>query len=59
MRKSDNSLHFFLNGVDIKKSVKTIPSVLYAVVDVYGQAEKVTLTGKRRVKNAGSGDPLS
>ena len=57
MRKSDNSLHFFLNGVDIQTSVKTIPSVLYAVVDVYGQAEKVTLTGKRRAKNTRTGDP--
>ena len=47
MRKSDNSLHFFLNGVNIGKSVKTIPAVLYGVVDVYGQAEQVTITGMK------------
>ena len=46
MRKSDNSLHFYLNGVNIGKKVQTIPAVLYGVVDVFGQAEKVTLTGE-------------
>ena len=42
---SDNSLHFFINGVDVGKKIKTIPSVLYGVVDVFGQAEEVTITG--------------
>ena len=45
MRKSDNTLHFFINGVDVGKQVKTIPSVLYGVVDLFGQAEEVTITG--------------
>ena len=45
MRKSDNTLHFFINGVDVGKRVKTIPSVLYGVVDLFGQAEEVTITG--------------
>ncbi|KAL9978854.1 hypothetical protein ACROYT_G016434 [Oculina patagonica] len=45
MRKSDNSLHFFINGLDVGKKIKTIPSVLYGVVDVFGQAEEVTITG--------------
>lgn len=42
---SDNSLHFFVNGVDVGKKIKTIPPVLYGVVDVFGQAEEVTITG--------------
>ena len=42
---ADNSLHFFINGVDVGKKIKTIPSVLYGVVDVFGQAEEVTITG--------------
>ena len=42
---SDNSLHFFINGVDVGKKIKTIPQVLYGVVDVFGQAEEVTITG--------------
>lgn len=42
---SDNSLHFFINGVDVGKKIKTIPPVLYGVVDVFGQAEEVTITG--------------
>ena len=45
MRKSDSSLHFFINGVDVGKKIKTIPPVLYGVVDVFGQAEEVTITG--------------
>jgi len=42
---SDNSLHFFINGVDVGKKIETIPSVLYGVVDLFGQAEEVTITG--------------
>ena len=45
MRKSDNSLHFFINGVNVGKQVKTLPRVLYGVVDIFGQAEEVTITG--------------
>ena len=45
MRKSDDTLHFFINGVDVGKRIKTIPSVLYGVVDVFGQTEEVTITG--------------
>ena len=43
---SDNSLHFFINGVDVGETFKPIPSVLYGVVDVFGQAEEVTITSK-------------
>ena len=46
MRKPDNTLHFFINGVDVGKRIKTIPPVLYGVVDLFGQAEEVTITGK-------------
>lgn len=45
MRKSDNTLHFFINGVDVGKCIKTIPPVLYGIVDVFGQIEQVTITG--------------
>ncbi|XP_068725548.1 neuralized-like protein 4 [Montipora capricornis] len=45
MRKSDNTLHFFINGVNVGKRIKTIPPVLYGVVDLFGQAEEVTITG--------------
>ena len=50
MRKSDNTLHFFINGVDVGKGIKAIPSVLYGIVDVFGQAEKVTITGMYKSK---------
>ena len=42
---SDNSLNFFINGVDVGKKIKPIPPVLYGVVDVFGQAEEVAITG--------------
>ena len=42
---SDNSLHFFINGIDVGIKINSIPSVLYGVVDIYGQAEEVTITG--------------
>ena len=45
MRMSDSFLHFFIDGVAVGKKIKTIPSVLYGVVDVFGQAEEVTITG--------------
>ena len=48
MRKSDNTLHFFINGVNVGKRIKTIPPVLYGVVDLFGQAEEVTITGGER-----------
>ena len=50
MRKADNTLHFFINGVDVGKRIKTIPLVLYAIVDVFGQAEEVTITGMYKSK---------
>ena len=45
MRKSDESLHFFINGENVGKCIKTVPPVLYGVVDVFGQTEEVTITG--------------
>ena len=45
MRKSDDTLHFFINGVNVGQCIKTIPSVLYGVVDLFGQTEEVTITG--------------
>jgi hypothetical protein len=48
MRKPDNSLHFFLNGRDIGNCFTAVPNVLYGVVDIYGKAEQVTITGMYR-----------
>jgi len=45
MRKPDQTLHFYLNGVDIGKCFGKTPNPLYGVVDIYGQAEEVTITG--------------
>lgn len=45
MRKPDGTLHFYKNGKDIKKVFGKTPETLYGVVDIYGQAEEVTITG--------------
>ena len=46
MRMADDSLHFYHNGADVGRKVKTLPPVLYGVVDIYGTAEQVSITGE-------------
>lgn len=45
MRKSDGTLHFFINGINVGKKINGVPAVLYGIVDVFGRAEGVTITG--------------
>lgn len=45
MRKSDGTLHFFINGINVGKKINNIPILLYGVVDVFGRAGGVTITG--------------
>ncbi|XP_077984772.1 neuralized-like protein 4 [Glandiceps talaboti] len=44
-RKDDGSVHFYFNGKVLNKAVRlrSNPDVAYGVVDVYGQAESVTI----------------
>ncbi|XP_006816695.1 neuralized-like protein 4 [Saccoglossus kowalevskii] len=44
-RKGDGSFHLYLNGEVLQKAVrlKNNPPVVYGVVDIYGQAERVTI----------------
>lgn len=46
MRKSDNTLHFFLNGADLGVAASDIPEVVFGVVDLYGAAIKATVCGE-------------
>ncbi|XP_067828157.1 neuralized-like protein 4 isoform X5 [Heptranchias perlo] len=43
MRKEDGSLHFFVNNVDQGLAASNVPSNVYAVVDLYGQAAQATI----------------
>ncbi|GCB77916.1 hypothetical protein scyTo_0020623, partial [Scyliorhinus torazame] len=43
MRKEDGSLHFFVNNVDQGLAASNVPSSVYAVVDLYGQAAQATI----------------
>ena len=45
MRKSDGTLHFFINGINVGKKINNVPILLYGVVDVFGRAGGVTITG--------------
>jgi hypothetical protein len=45
MRKSDSTLHFYLNGVDLGVAATEIPEVVFGVVDLYGAAIKTTVCG--------------
>uniref|UniRef100_A0A8V5GTX4 Uncharacterized protein n=1 Tax=Melopsittacus undulatus TaxID=13146 RepID=A0A8V5GTX4_MELUD len=43
MRKPNNALHFYINGIDQGVATAVTPPVLYGVVDLYGMAVKVTI----------------
>ena len=45
MRKSDGTLHFFINGINVGKKINNVPILLYGVVYVFGRAGGVTITG--------------
>nr|XP_034992887.1 LOW QUALITY PROTEIN: neuralized-like protein 4 [Zootoca vivipara] len=42
-RKSNNALHFYINGIDQGVATTLTPLVVYGVVDLYGMAVKVTI----------------
>uniref|UniRef100_A0A0L8HEA4 NHR domain-containing protein n=1 Tax=Octopus bimaculoides TaxID=37653 RepID=A0A0L8HEA4_OCTBM len=43
MRKSDGSLHFFVNHVDQGMAATNVPENVYGVIDLYGQAAEATI----------------
>ncbi|XP_053378607.1 neuralized-like protein 4 [Mercenaria mercenaria] len=43
IRKSNGSLHYFINGVDQGMASNTCPPTVWGVVDLYGMAVKVTI----------------
>ena len=43
VRRPNGDLHFFFNGVDKGVAASHVASSLYGVVDLYGQAAKVTI----------------
>ena len=43
MRKSDGSLHFYVNGTDQGLAASGIPSQVYAVIDLYGKCAQVSI----------------
>lgn len=44
MRCSDETLHYYLDGVDQGVACSDVPPGLYAVIDLYGQCAQVTIT---------------
>ena len=43
MRKEDGVLHFYVNGVDQGAGASNVPSDVYGVIDLYGQAGEATI----------------
>lgn len=43
IRKTNGSLHYFINGVDQGMASNTCPQTVWGVVDLYGMAVKVTI----------------
>jgi len=43
MRNDDGSLHFYVNGVYQGLAASNIPSPIYGVIDLYGQAAQATI----------------
>ena len=43
LRKSDGTLHFFVNNVDQGQAATNVPASVYGVIDLYGQAAQATI----------------
>uniref|UniRef100_A0A8C7D9M1 Neuralized-like protein 4 n=1 Tax=Oncorhynchus kisutch TaxID=8019 RepID=A0A8C7D9M1_ONCKI len=43
MHKASGALHFYINGIDQGVAAAQTPAIVYAVVDLYGMAVKVTI----------------
>ena len=43
MRKTNGSLHYYINGMDQGVAATTTPQVVWGVVDLYGMAVKVSI----------------
>ena len=43
IRKSNGTLHYFINGVDQGMASNSCPTPVWGVVDLYGMAVKVTI----------------
>lgn len=39
----DESLHFFINGIDQGLAATNVPNGVYGVIDLYGQAAKASI----------------
>ena len=52
MRRSNGTLHFFINGLDQGVAATNAPPTVWGVVDLYGMTVKVRV---RRVRGWGGG----
>ncbi|XP_033763671.1 neuralized-like protein 4 [Pecten maximus] len=42
-RKTDGTLHFYVNGIDQGQAASNVPEFVYGVIDLYGQAAQATV----------------
>ncbi|XP_002740437.1 neuralized-like protein 4 [Saccoglossus kowalevskii] len=47
VRRDDESFHLYYNGEVLRRAVRlrSTPSIVYGVIDLYGQAERITVLG--------------
>lgn len=50
LKKSNGSLHFFINEEDQGEAVSNLPAYVYGAVDIYGAAVKVSIISGRPVQ---------
>lgn len=52
MRKTDGSIHFFINGIDQGAADTQVSGMVWGVVDLYGMVVKVTLIDPNEVRGS-------
>lgn len=43
MRRTDGSLHFFINGIDLGRAATGVPENVFGVLDLYGRTTEVAI----------------
>ncbi|XP_043229650.1 neuralized-like protein 4 isoform X2 [Amphibalanus amphitrite] len=57
MRRSNGTLHFFINGLDQGVAATNAPPTVWGVVDLYGMTVKVSIVDDSEDRVAGAADP--
>ena len=59
LKKSDGTLHFFINEQDQGEAVSNLPANVYGAVDIYGAAVRVSITSGTPIQEQDIGQSYS